>query len=341
MSRIIFAYPARLAMSASLAVLISMIVGIYFTLNAEYWVALTAFVVCLTSPGASLRQSLIIAALLIIALFAAVFLKSYINNQYIVFTTIAVSVYLTNLYIPLTNLQFAILTIIPLPFLLYMPNQVSDNILMAIFIGSIIGIVVATVIKFRKIEKEFKYDIAPLVKLICEYTNSLRIGFQETKFSQDFSLKNQIQNELAAWSKRYPEWIFNTGFNPGLRVGYRYFLIKVDQVVETLFSLSYWFTKTVGQDTMSQCKEAMKKVLQTNLDLLEVLSNFINDKALPTSAGNYLDDISELEAHVASFLPQSIELIDINADGLIISAIIKDLKDIRQSLIQLIAAIPA
>lgn len=334
-------YPVRQAMSASLAVLFSLVIATYFKIDNHFWVALAAFLVCLTSPGASLRQSLIIAALMMSAVFAAIFLHAYFDSLYINLIILFTSIYLTSLFYPLTNLQFAFLTIFPLLLLTYFSSIDPENAFIALMIGAGVGIITATLIKIRKTEVEFKQDLAPLMQLICEYANSLSVSFQETKFSQDYGIKSQIETEISAWCHRYPEWVFNTGFNPGLRIGYRYFLIKVDQIIEVLFSLSYWFAKPIEADSMNQIRDAITKVLKTNLDLLNVISHYINDKPLPTSAANYLDDIQELESASATLLPQAIELLDLNSDGLVISAIFKDLKELRQLSIQLIAALPA
>lgn len=346
MTQFIFSYAKRLAMSAGLAVLISIFIAGYFQLNFSYLIALSGFLVCFTSPGASLRQSLITAALIIISLFVVIIWHKYFISSLVpIFFIFVISLYLASYYYPLKSIQFSFIILFPLAILATTQTPLSlnpgDPVFIACTLGALIGVVTSTILKIRKIEKEFKQSVAPVVRLICEYTSSLRIAFQDTKFSQDFSLKNQIEKELSAWTNRYPEWIFDTGFNPGLRVGYRYFLIKLDQVIEALFSLSYLFTKTLDSANMLQIKEPMKKVLESNLDLLEVISNFLNNKALPTTSANYMDDIQGLEAAVAKILPQSIELLDINTDGLIISAIVKDLKDLRQLLIQLIAALPA
>lgn len=344
----LLAYPARLAMSASLAVVFSILIATYFKLTNIHWFALAAFLVCFTSPGTRLRQSLLILAALIVALLLAFFLHTYVDNaKLILFCIFMLSLYCGFYFKPLSRINFIFIIIFPVSLLIMLFLKSSsdftmqDNRYVACMAGGLIGIIISLLLAKINVAKEFKQGVAPLMKSICEYAHSLRVVAGEKKFSQDRSKKNLIEKELSACRDRYPEWIFDTGFNPVLRVGYRYFLIKLDHVVESLFSLSILFTQKISAEMIEQIKDPINKTLRSNVEILEVMSNFLNNKPLPTDAANYTDDITELDAAAAAILPQSIELLDINNDNLIVSAIIKDLKDLRQLLIQLIAALPA
>ena len=56
---------------------------------------------------------------------------------------------------------------------------------------------------------------------------------------------------------------------------------------------------------------------------------------------DYTSDIVELEKRLNNIVPANMELLDISADNLYLTAIVRDIKDLRGILLQLINSLPS
>ena len=339
-------YHIRRAIGASFAVFISAVLVDYYSFTHEGWMILSCFLVCQTTRGTPLRQGLsLLLSILLALLFVS--LISYFNND-ILTQIICASAYILIAWLvfinrPYINRPFyqglffgiVILLVLFMPTTSSLHNRVLDSLL-----GGMIAILMMRLFSIR-IEQAFRQGITPILQLLIDYNDLLiRCLHHNANLTALTNKKNEIESVLQAYSSDYPEWVYEVGFNPGLRSGFRFFLIQLERVIECYFSMHYLVsTFDLGELTEGMLDEVVNSI-QNNRELLSVLIFYLDKKELLKSDANYIDDIKALESALGNTLPYHIDLLEISSQSLSLLAFVRDIKDSRDLLLQLVMSLP-
>lgn len=335
------------AVSVGLAVLTAVIVNHYAGFDQGGWLVLTTFLCCQTTRGTPLRQGIIFGFTIVLAVMLVACL-SFMQLTILVYLVVAIvfvaSAYFVFISRPLTKKEvfhfllfafvLAIATLAPIR------NQTSiSDYLLSIGTGAVIGIAFNQFFFSIRLDSSFFQGVMPLLKALKQYsvtlTNNLR---GEADIDLLEAQKLQIEKSMSIKYSLYPNWVYETGFNPGLRAGWRYFLIHLEQATELYFSLDFLAHRRTDLSLLS---EFISVAMQKNEELLGILIQYVESQQNIKVESDFTSDMTALEDALRRVVPNQIELLDISPDYIALTSLVRDLRDLRGILLQLVMTLPA
>lgn len=317
--------------------------------TAGYLIPLTVFLVTIFNVAMPIT---IVLRRCIIILFAYIFIfavLTYLPQQIILGLITAIVLLFGWLLIKLEPLTIENLVEIALPLLLLLiiwghyfgePLRFDTNVLQ-IIIGALIGGVTLSLFANRPYSL-FRLNVLPLLKQNADLLAALE-QVLTMPTDTDVQLAQQKQKLIQALqfsSVNYPEWVFAVGFNVFLRSGFRYFLIELGQLQAILFSMAAFVLKADKMPGLVAMRDLFSLTLKNNQILLQQIMHYFKTQRLLPSTDNYTNDLAELELQVQNYVPQSYELLDLSPEYLTLIALVRDLKDMRNILLQLLLTLP-
>lgn len=346
----LMSFNIRHAIAVGVAILIAISLTTY-SFSQEGWMVLGAFLVSQTTRGTPLRQGLIFFVTINIAIiFAAIMMMLLTQPLYLaalvglIFVACAFIAYLSQ---PLSHNQFYCLLYFALIILIatLIPSQSQNDLQDRIFdtaLGSIIGMVCAQIIFPVKLVKEFSEGIIPILEALRDYTKAWSDYFAKDGSDLKLVTDKKLLIEATLQENRgiYPVWVYETGFNPGLRSGFRFFLVNLERVVETSFSLDYLGGYIAESSLPEDLAYAIANSMQKNEELLDILLCYFRNQTAYETKSDFTSDISTLENVLHQTVPDNLEALNVSQDYLLLTAIVRDVKDLRSLLLQLVMALP-
>src|SRR5579863_575931 len=226
----------RAALSIGCAVFIAAFVNYYCSFSQEYWLILAAFFAG-TTRAAPLRQAIYSFLFIVIAMLIFSFLLFLIKPS-------------------ITSAQ---------------AMQILNNRMLDIMIGTIIGVLSGRLIFPVKLAQEFCRGLIPLLQALKNYLDVYADSLFANKNNFLAEKQEQIEKNLQGI---YPEWAYETGFNPGLRAGFRFFLVKLDYIVEIFFAMNYLANGKIDASLLKEMRVSITNSLHKNADLIAILMHY-------------------------------------------------------------------
>lgn len=321
----------------------------YFAFSNS-WLVVTTFFVCQTRIGSTLRLRLIYLLLISLMVLAVAFLQMHVNAFVIliIYSMVFIAIGLVLLiYRPVTINQFYLLIYILAAILIanFEPittQQQLMNSMIDVVIGGVLGIVLSRLMISSDLYVAFRQGLMPILQAANALSQSFinELGKQKNAANMIECHKKELENTLIATVGMYPEWVYASGFNPGLRSGFRFFLVNLERVAELLFALSYWITHDLEENLKEKMRASISEAISKNRELISIIQQSFCDGAQHESQGDFVNDIESLEESAKKIMPGNVELLDIAPDYVILAAIIRNIKDTRHLLLQLVAALP-
>lgn len=343
-------YEFGYAASVTAAVFFAGLVGMIFPWDTRGWMVLTAFFVSQTTSGTPSRQTFFSSMVLIFAVLAGGALTASQVHAQILWTVVDI-LFLVCAYFYWTNqkngdrrvsflIYFLTFLMVALPSL--MAGAILRDLLISVIAGAAIGIACRLLIFPINFAKMFRHDLNPILVQMQIYTKALTHYLKNQETSEQLLKEKYALEKLLSQGNRYPEWVYEAGFNPGLRSGFRFFLIYLEHVIELFFSFSYFVLRN-EKSLFEGLSPLLVNVLNRNLELLTVLDHNLQDEQvpLPPSASDYVEDVTMLEEWVSAHVPNQLELLEIEPRYLVYIEVVRDMKEMRQLLLQLLMALPA
>lgn len=289
-----------------------------------------------------IRHALSIGLAVVVAVFVNHYF-SYSKEGWMILTAFLLNQTTRGTPLKQGSVYFVIIILIALMWPNYDPDLVRDRML-DIFIGAVIGVIFGQLLFPVRLYAEFSLGVLPVLEALMDYSKMFTHHFlQHSNNRLLVEKKWEIEAALSTRRGMYPEWVYEIGFNPGLRSGYRYFLINLENVTEIFFSMSYFSSLGLDASLLADLSQYLTQVMQKNEELLQVLMNYFDEnklkRLLPDS--DFTSDISELEEALNQLLPGSLDLLETSSDYLILTGLVRDLKDLRGLLLQLVMSLPA
>lgn len=220
-----------------------------------------------------------------------------------------------------------------------LPFIIIHDSFLGCLIGGAIGIVFSIIIFPERFVEAFSRGILPSLRAMDKNLQELQNVFISSL--DDLSAKiMKLQRVCLVQTTSYPEWVFSAGFNPGLRAGARFFLIKLEQAQEILCALNYLSLRDLQIELIRDEMALFSQSLQGSHELLNALIEYFQYQRFPILQQDFTGDISELENILQKKIPPKLELLELAPEYLALTAFMRELKDLRQVLLQLIAALP-
>jgi hypothetical protein len=330
-------FALRHALSVATAVLIGCLVNYYFSFSGEYWIVLAAFLASQTTRGTPLRQGLIDSLSMISAIVISSLLLLFIPWVQAIYVMLAILFVVLGYIITTNQLQpnkkwyVAILFFIIFMLSVLSPSmssQLMKNRLVDIVIGSVIGILSKQVIFPIRLSQEFRVGILPMLKKMLVDAQA----FAENRMQQE--------KQLVDFTGLFPEWVYESGFNPGLRSGFRYFLVYMERIADLFLSMSSLLSQPIDENLLLQINGDIVDAMQKNSELIEILIAFFEGKKVNQPPSDLTSDIKQLEATLQRITPASLELLEMMPECMTLTALVRDIKDMRALLLQLVMSLP-
>ena len=371
LKNVLTSYPFKHALRIGLTVLLAVIVSHTVSFGQSYWMFLSAFLVSQTTRGTPLRQGMIIFIMILFVIFFSQALVVTIKHPMIIDVVVAI-LFITFSTIsfmnrPQSDKNFYLLIFFPIVLLLAIfsfeqtPQLIRHYVIDAV-IGAAIGIVIGQCVFPIKLDKEFSEGLLPILRALFAYSQALTDGFQgKMSINQIADKKSQIESALQpfetaqktrllrangftrllrVYQGAYPEWVYEVGFNPGLRSGYRFFLINLERIIETFFSMDYLLSQHINIVLLENMSDPLTHAMQKNQELLGILIEYFENKKLKDTQSDFTSDVAELEKVLHSIVPDNLELLDISPNYIFLTALVRDFRDLRGLLLQLVMSLP-
>lgn len=342
-------FSLRHALSVGVAVFVAVICHHYFSFSREGWIILAALLVSQTTRGTPLRQAIIYLLNIVLALFLSAFLLMSMKNAQLIFGFCAILFFIVGCVVfitrPETNkmlylsllclLAFLIAVFLPVNAATFLQDRLVDSLL-----GALIAVVCAQIVFPVRTDVEFSQGVIPILQALATYTQTLAANVTSVHQAQLNQQKSQVEIILQAQQETYPEWVYEVGFNPGLRAGFRYFLVHIERIMEILFSLHYLILQPFDRTTTQALLMQLATTMEKNQELLVILLEYFQYKKITPFTTDFTSDIAQLERALQAIVPDNLEFMDISEHSLTLAALVRDSKDLRELLLQLVTALP-
>jgi hypothetical protein len=331
----------------------------YFSFSEAYWVLLAAFLVSQTTRGTPFRQGVFILFVIIFAICISSFFVINIKQpraiDLLIATIFVMCITVGDMGRPPKKIFFLLVCF---PMALFIatfspgrPSPLISDRMLNVLIGAVIGMMTRKIVFPANFDREFSAGVVSLLRVLVTYTQALTDSFlqQHGNNGAPFHFdarrmaeqKIHIEKILQAREEAYPEWVYETGFNPGLRSGCRFFLVNLERATEAFFSMNYWASRHANVLLLENLTEHIINTMQRNQELLSILMDYFENKTLKKMQSDFTSDVVELEKALHREVPANLELLDISPDYVILTAFVRDIRDLRESLLQLVMALPA
>ncbi len=273
MKRNLTFFSMQRGITVGFAVLIAVIVSHYFSFTKMGWIVLVTFLVSQTTRGTPLKHGIIIFLFITAGIFSyalMINIKQPEINEIIIAIIFIIFSYITYLNRPQSSRVFFVSILFPLVLLIAMleptrPPLLQDR-LIDVLIGAAIGIVMGQIVFPVNFDKEFSEGVVPLLRKLKSYSHALTEHFLKKESNTEELEKQKYQIEKILL-EGYPEWVYEFGFNPGLRSGYRFFLVNLERITEIFFSMDYLAFRQVNLILLENLAEQIQQVVQKNQEL--------------------------------------------------------------------------
>lgn len=198
-----------------------------------------------------------------------------------------------------------------------------------VLIGAVIGIAMNLILLPRRPDIEFREKILPVVKIFNDYF-SLIIDQLVQQENAEFN-----NAELEKVLTRLPDWVYEPGFDIGLRSGYRFFLTKIEQIGDLLFSMHHLVRYAYDKELIAKLRPALLPYVENVNQFFLAVISVLELKKVIEEPSDLEEEMHELQKQLFQLVPSSLELLDMRRDYVYLAAFIYDLKDLRKLLLKL------
>jgi hypothetical protein len=334
----------RRAFTISIAILIAVICDRYYSLCREFLIPLATFFLMQMAVRTNLRHVLqgffsLICIALVGSLISLLHQTILTNSMLVIIFMI--SGYIYNSY-SLKTRAFSISFVFAM-FILLMVSLSSTLSLFSrlhdIVLGGIIAIVCHVVFFPPRADVDFRMGVISILKAYTIYLSSVIDLLLRQPGHSAGTQKIAVEKILQSQQAHFPDWVYETGFNPTLQQGHRHFLVRVEQLGQMVFALHQIARQDINsyllanfKSSLLNCVAQIKKIIAIVIARLQ-LENPVTDLVDISEA------ISQLEETYRKVVEVPLELIDLTPDYIAISAVIYVLKDIRRTLFAMLEAL--
>lgn len=222
-----------------------------------------------------------------------------------------------------------VIVIIAAASLLVYSLQVFYEMTHDVLIGAAIGIAANLFLLPRKADTEFREKIRPVIKEFNDYF-SLIIDQLLQQTNGKFN-NATMENALL----KLPDWVYERGFNSALQIGYQFFLMKVEQISDVLFSMHHLARYQYDKELIAKIRPTLLQYVEHVNQFFTAVVTVLELKKLSEEPSDLEHELITLQKQFFAVVPSSLELLDMRRDYVYLAAFIYDLKDLRTLLLKL------
>ena len=150
--------------------------------------------------------------------------------------------------------------------------------------------------------------------------------------------KADVSSELVCVD--YPDWVFAPEMNRHFRSQTTLLKIQLSCLADALLSMNYHVKQPIDASLSEAFLPALGLVAERNNELFSAIYAFCANQAVHPLSQNLTDDVETLQNTLQTVLPDSLELLDVSPDYIVISALARDAIDMRNMLLKILADLP-
>ena len=104
--------------------------------------------------------------------------------------------------------------------------------------------------------------------------------------------------------------------------------------------IDYKVRYQLSKASLQEMGVSIAAVLETNIELLDILSSQLSGEKLPAHTSDYTSDMVVLEETLKKSVPDSLVLLNLEPHYLAETAVVRDMQDMRVQILQLVSALP-
>jgi hypothetical protein len=332
------------------AVSLAAIVSFYFFNNFNFWLILTAFMLAQVNQYMFFRKGLELACGIVLGVVLAGLLTINVHQALIIYVVVMVFIvsgYLFDNWLLETNKLFLHILFFSITFSFAVSFPVQTIALIrdrlgAVVLGAVVGAICGQLIFPFNVIDEFQKKLLPVLQALSGYMQTiiekfLHKGITDTKVTE---IRLRLEQTLRTRPGTYPEWVYEVGFNPGLRSGFRFFLINVERLIEIIFSMNYLVAGEIDDKRLQEIADYISVATERNVELITLLISFFQKKEIYAMTNDFTNDILDLDSALNRVVPGGLALLDTVPDYMLLIALVRCIKDMRCLLLQLVTALP-
>ncbi len=339
------AYLWRHALSISVAVLIAFVTNYFYSFSHGSWMVLATLLVSQITRGTPLRQGVlaliaICAGLVVGDVLLVVVSDPLLRLSAISLIFIIIGMFFFNETTPIaTPLNCASIFFLVCLFTVFsMPGSELGQRVVDVGVGTLIGMACVQLILPPSVVDEFRAGVVPILSALTAMSQTLVSCYAVDQATMNIN-GARCNVEKVLEQRAYPTWAYEIGFNPGLRAGFRFFLVHLERLIEGMFALSDLVQQPIHLKDEA-LRVAIHESLQCNHELFVLLEHYFAENTYPVLTHDLTTDIATLENCLQQVVPPQLALLDVSPDYVILTALVRQIKDNRQRLIQLIDTLP-
>jgi hypothetical protein len=215
-------------------------------------------------------------------------------------------------------------------------NHMHDVVL-----GGLVAVLANLLIFPRRPDIEFRQAVISVLNAYSEYLRAITDLLFRKPLADLQALEKKISVEklLQARQAFFPDWVYDTGFNPLLQEGHRHFLVKVEQLGQVLFALHQIARHPIEPFLLDEFSDTVQHFVGEVQATLRLFVVRLALQKTPDALDDFGDDITILEETYRKVIRVPLEALDMSSDYIDIAALIYDLKDMHKILLKLAEAL--
>lgn len=204
-----------------------------------------------------------------------------------------------------------------------------------ITLGALIGIVVNSAIFPDRVDVLFRQAVEPILKCYIAYLQSIiHLLLTQEKLPAD---KQKIRLEKAL--QKLPTWVYETGFDLALQKGHRYFVMKVNEVSEILFSMHHLARYPFSHELLEVITTPLSESGKKGEQFFHALNNALNLQFVSTEFIDFYQEIENMENNFRKKVPLSVDVLDISKEYVYLIEFIYHFRELHDILIKMAEAL--
>lgn len=139
--------------------------------------------------------------------------------------------------------------------------------------------------------------------------------------------------------RKLPDWFYDIRFDIAIHVGRRYFIIKLDQLGEVLFSIHHLARSSFEDDFLEKMTAPILGCANKVSLFFAALITVLERKELKEGVDDFSEEIEQLEKNFHEILLSKNEFLDTSKDYVYFAEFICELKELRAILLRLAEAL--
>lgn len=341
-------HTARHVMAVTIATLIAIAIEWHFAVSQEGWIVISALLTSQTTRGTPFKQGLYFFVLIALGVIVGALLTYAVTSMFLLQVIATAAFMIAGMVVfynrPLQDTSYFTIILLPLVLIIAIMLPAANLDLLAsrlldVLMGAGIGIACQQLIFPVRPYADMVAGLSSILQAYAEYSDALQLYFSGGKcqFQEKRAL---IVLSLQVSGGMYPEWVYEAGFNPGLRAGYRFFLVNTERVSEVIFSIDSLIESGIKDHMTPAMWGKVAEVAAVNSKLIISLREKLNGKVAEQADMDLMSDVDALEKEAGMHLPGGLDLLGFTQEYAQMTTLVRDLKDIRKLLLQLLLSVP-